>query len=70
VTAFRTLGTPFWEAVVLLERAELLTRDGRESEAEPLVAEARETFERLRAKPWLERADATASTASLVSGNR
>ena len=70
VTAFRTLGTPFWEAVVLLEHAELLAREGRETEADPLVTEARETFERLRAKPWLERAEATASIASLVSGSR
>ena len=55
---------------MLLEHAELLAREGRETEAEPLVTEARETFEHLRAKPWLQRADPTASTASLVSGNR
>ena len=57
-TAFRELGTPFWVAVVLLEHAELLARDGQEDDAEPLLAEARETFERLRATPWLERAAA------------
>lgn len=56
--AFRMLGTPFWVAVVLLEHAELVAQDGRPSEAEPLLAEARETFERLRATPWLERAEA------------
>jgi hypothetical protein len=30
---------------------------GREDEAEPLLAEAREIFERLGARPWLERAN-------------
>jgi hypothetical protein len=59
--AFRTLGTPYWIAVVLLEHAELLAQESRASEAEPLIAEARETFERLRATPWLERAEAMSS---------
>jgi hypothetical protein len=51
---FRDLGLPFWLAVTLLEHAELT---GDESS----FAEARETFERLRAMPWLERADALAA---------
>ncbi len=67
--AFRELGTPFWLAVVLLEHAELLAREGREADAEPLLAEARGTFEHLRAVPWLERAAAVPSRG-LVSGNR
>jgi hypothetical protein len=29
---------------------------GRSPEAEPLLAEARQIFERLEAKPWVERA--------------
>jgi hypothetical protein len=33
-----------------------LHAQGRPDEAEPLLAEARETFERLEARPWLERA--------------
>jgi hypothetical protein len=33
-----------------------LTAQGRHEEAEPLVAGAVETVERLAAKPWLERA--------------
>jgi class 3 adenylate cyclase/tetratricopeptide (TPR) repeat protein len=48
---FRDLEAPFHVAVVQLQRAERLPTD----EAEPLLAEARETFERLRATPWLER---------------
>ena len=55
---FRDLGLPFWLAVTLLEHAEL-TGD------ESLLAEARETFERLRAKPWLERVDAARTEAGV-----
>jgi hypothetical protein len=45
---FRALGVVFWLAVTLLEHGEL-TGD------ESLLDEAREIFERLQAKPWLER---------------
>ncbi len=38
---------------------EWLETIGRRDEAEPLRAAARETFERLGAVPWLERATAT-----------
>ncbi len=48
---FRDLGLPFWLAVTLLEHGEL-TGDAA------LLDEAREIFERLQARPWLERADA------------
>jgi len=51
--AFRALGMPFWTAVVQLEHAELVGGQGRTSEADPLLAEARATFERLGATPWL-----------------
>ena len=40
---------PFYLAVTLLEHAELTGN-------EESLAEAREIFERLEAKPWLERA--------------
>jgi class 3 adenylate cyclase/tetratricopeptide (TPR) repeat protein len=56
VARFRKLEMPFWLAVTELEYAELLADQGRGSEAEPLLAEAREIFARLEAKPWLERA--------------
>ena len=55
---FREIGMPFYLAVVQLEHAELLASSDREEECRPLLAEARETFEQLRAAPWLERVDA------------
>ena len=55
---FDELGVVFWRAVAQLEHAERLAADGRPHEAEPLLAEARDTFERLEAKPWLDRLDA------------
>jgi class 3 adenylate cyclase/tetratricopeptide (TPR) repeat protein len=55
---FRELGLPFWLAVTLLEHAEWLCEQGRADESGPLLAEAREIFERLEANPWGERAGA------------
>src|SRR5207302_3133636 len=45
---FRELESPFWVAVTLLEHAELT---GDESSR----AEAREIFDGLRARPWIDR---------------
>ena len=53
---FGELETPFYLAVVQLEHAEWLVARDRASEAEPLVAEALQTFERLEAGPWVARA--------------
>ena len=55
----REIGARFWLAAVLLEHGEWLAQSGRADEAEPLLEEARETFERLEATPWLARLDAT-----------
>jgi class 3 adenylate cyclase/tetratricopeptide (TPR) repeat protein len=55
---FRERGLVFWLAVTQLEHAEWLVGHARPAEAQPLLVEARETFERLEAKPWLERVDA------------
>ena len=52
---FRDLGTPFWLAVSLLEHGESLATHEQTEEAAPLLAEAREIFERLGARPFLER---------------
>jgi class 3 adenylate cyclase/tetratricopeptide (TPR) repeat protein len=59
---FREHGLTFFVAATELEHAEWLVGQGRRDEAEPLLAEAREIFERLDATPWLERCDAVAST--------
>ncbi len=52
---FREFGIPFWLAITQLEHGEWLTEQAREEDAEPLLAEAREIFERLEASPWLDR---------------
>jgi tetratricopeptide (TPR) repeat protein len=46
----------FQQAVAQLEHAEWLAGRGRALEANALAAEAEETFEQLRAAPWIERA--------------
>jgi hypothetical protein len=55
---FREHELVFWLAVAQLEQAERLTGEGRHDDAQQFVLPARETFQRLQAKPWLERADA------------
>ena len=60
---FREVGTPFWLAVTLLEHGEWLSGEGRAADSTPLLAEAQEIFERLRATPWLERLDRVAGAA-------
>jgi predicted ATPase/class 3 adenylate cyclase len=57
-STFREFGMVFWLAVTLTEQSEWLTSEGRAAEAEPLLAEARGTFVRLEAKPWLKRVEA------------
>jgi tetratricopeptide (TPR) repeat protein len=57
---FRELGMPFYLAVALLEHAEWLVAHDRTPEADPLLQEARHIFERLEARPWLERATVAA----------
>ena len=58
---FREFGIPFYLGVAELEHAEWLASQGRRDEAEPLLGEAREIFDRLEAKPWLERVAAAAA---------
>jgi hypothetical protein len=55
---FREFGMPFWLAVTLTEHGEWLVSEDQASEAEPMLTEARGTFERLQAKPWLARVEA------------
>lgn len=54
----RELELPFYLAVVQLEHGEWLASSERNEDAQPLLANAREVFERLEALPWLERLDA------------
>jgi hypothetical protein len=54
----RGLDLPFHAAVVQLEYGEWLNARGRPDDAQPLLIEARETFELLQAQPWLDRVDA------------
>jgi ATP/maltotriose-dependent transcriptional regulator MalT len=58
---FHEYELPFWLAVTQLEHGEWLVAEGRASEAEPMLAEAEETFARLEARPWLERTAAAAA---------
>jgi tetratricopeptide (TPR) repeat protein len=59
---FRELALLFYLGVTELEHGEWLVSQGRADEAEPLLAEPREIFERLEAKPWLERIEAVSAT--------
>jgi len=62
LAAARNLGEGFEIARVLADYAKALVRAGRADEAEPLAAEARETFERVGAVRALERLDAVMPT--------
>jgi class 3 adenylate cyclase/tetratricopeptide (TPR) repeat protein len=64
---FRDLPTFFWLGVTLLEHGEWLSGVARTEEAGPVLAEAREIFEQLRARPWLERV-AQAQSALVTTG--
>jgi hypothetical protein len=66
VRRLRGIEEPFWIATALLEQAEWLAAHGRADEIPPLVAEAREIFERLRVLPLLDRLDALAAAGSRV----
>ena len=55
--AYESLGLPFQCAVTRLEHGEWLAAQGRPEEAAELLDLARETFDHLRARPWIERAD-------------
>ncbi len=59
--AYEALPAPFHLAVAQLEHAEAVGAAGARAEAEALRAAARAVFERLRATPWLERADRAAA---------
>jgi class 3 adenylate cyclase len=66
----RELGMPYWLAVTQTEFAEWLLGRGRRDDALPLLRESRETFERLRATPWVERVAAAEQAAGLAVAAR
>jgi tetratricopeptide (TPR) repeat protein len=66
-STFREIDMPFRLAVTQLEHAEWLIQEDQGSEAEPLIDEAHETFERLRAEPWLGRIAGLAQIAGPVA---
>ena len=68
--SFRELGMPFWLAVTLLQHGEWLVAQGRAEEAEPHLAEAGETFERLEARPWLERLSSISGRPAPLTATR
>jgi tetratricopeptide (TPR) repeat protein len=51
---FRQAENAFWLAVTLLDHGEWLLSEQRDADAEPLLTEAREIFERLKVAPRLE----------------
>jgi hypothetical protein len=58
---------PYWLAATLTEHSEWLISQERPAEAQPLLAEAREIFQPLQPRPWLERvAAAEASTPAEI----
>jgi tetratricopeptide (TPR) repeat protein len=56
-SGLRRFELPFHLAVVLLEHGEWLVGYARYEDAAPLLTEARDIFQHLRAQPWLERTD-------------
>ena len=64
---FAQLGMPFWHAVTLVEHAEWLIGKGRQAAAQPMLTEAALVFERLDARPWLDRVQQAAPGAVTAS---
>jgi hypothetical protein len=62
---FRELSAPFWLAVSLLEQGERLVAREQTADADRVLAEAREIFERLHARPWLERLSQTTTVETI-----
>ena len=59
VGMLREAESRFVLAVALLDFGDWLVGEGRAEEAGPMLAEAREIFEQLAARPWLERVSAS-----------
>ncbi len=57
VRGFRAIGMRFHLAVALAEYGQRLEGEGKAEEAGPVLSEAREIFEELKATWWLDRLD-------------
>lgn len=64
---FSKIELAFSFAVTELEHAEWLIANDGDAEAGPMLADATHTFERLQARPWLDRAMQSAPNAVVVS---
>jgi len=62
---FREMAATFYMSVTLLEHGEWLAGQGRGEESRPLLEEAREVFDRLRARPWLDRLERLTASAEV-----
>ena len=68
---FRELEAVFWTAATELELSEWLASQGRPDEMTPLLDPAGAVFERVSARPWLERVERlrTAALAEIATGD-
>jgi class 3 adenylate cyclase/tetratricopeptide (TPR) repeat protein len=66
IDGFARLQRPFWVAVTRCELGEWLVAQGREADADEHLAQARATFDRLRAAPWARRARSAGQRGSIV----
>jgi class 3 adenylate cyclase/tetratricopeptide (TPR) repeat protein len=66
VGLFREIAAPFHMAVTLLEQGEWLVTQGRADEAAPLLDEAEGVFEKLKARPWLDRLERARGSVTQV----
>jgi class 3 adenylate cyclase/tetratricopeptide (TPR) repeat protein len=67
IALFRKMSDPFALGEPMAELGELLVSEGRVAEAAPLLSEAREIFEQLGARPWLERIEHMEETLPRVA---
>jgi len=67
IDTFQQRQMPFWLAVTRLELAEWLMQQGKRSDAEAILAEARTGFGELGANPWIQRADAASAGESTTT---
>ncbi len=67
IEQYRKLSDPYALARPLAELAEFLIAQSRIDEADPLLTEAQEIFERLGARPWLERIEQIQGTVPRVA---